>query len=125
MSTKITIIADNITLQAELNDSKTADKISEALPIDGIINTWGDEIYFDIKISSAQEPDARADVEIGELGFWPSGNAFCIFYGRTPASTDDKPRAASAVNIIGKVTDDAASLKGSKNGRPIRLQLSE
>jgi hypothetical protein len=58
---------------------------------------------------------------VGELGYWPPGSAFCIFFGRTPASTDDRPRAASAVNIIGKVLGDATVFKAVASGTKIRL----
>ncbi|MCP4727746.1 MAG: hypothetical protein GY863_22085 [bacterium] len=122
---KIRITAENIVISAELNDSATSMAILEALPIEGTVNTWGDEIYFTIPVDTEQENDARADVEIGELGYWPVGKAFCIFFGRTPASTDDKPRAASPVNIIGKTVDDAALLRPVKDGTAIKIELDE
>jgi len=81
---KITIIMEEIRLTATLNDSMTAEKIYEALPFEGIANTWGDEIYFNIPVSLEQGPDARAEVEVGELGYWPVASAFCIFFGPTP-----------------------------------------
>ena len=74
---KITITAGNVSLTAELNDNSTARQIWDALPLEGRANTWGDEIYFDIPVAAPQEPDARADVEVGELGYWPVGHAFC------------------------------------------------
>ncbi|MFC1553737.1 cyclophilin-like fold protein [candidate division KSB1 bacterium] len=120
----IKITAENITVNAELNNSPTAKAIVNALPIEGYVNTWGDEIYFEIPVDAGQESDARADVEVGELGFWPVGNAFCIFFGRTPASTDDKPRAASPVNIIGKVLDDVSVLKSVPDGAKILIERS-
>ena len=110
MAHPIIITAGSVIAEAELNDSLTAQVIREALPITGQAKTWGDEIYFKIPIQMEEAPDARADVEVGELGYWPMGEAFCIFFGPTPASTGAAPRAASPVNIVGRVPSDAASL---------------
>jgi hypothetical protein len=121
----ITISVEGISLSAELNESDTAQKIWNALPIEGRANTWGDEIYFEIPVVSEQESDARADVEVGELGYWPVGHAFCIFFGPTPASIGDQPRAASPVNILGHVLDDATTLKSVRSGSRIQIMRSE
>ncbi len=122
LSKKIKISVGNISLKAELNDSATADKIWKSLPLEGKANTWGDEIYFEIPVVIEQEPEAREDVDIGTLGYWPAGNAFCIFFGPTPVSTDDKPRAASPVNIFGKVVEDARELRKVSDGAIVRIE---
>jgi len=119
---KITITAGKVSAQAVLNDSPTATQIWEALPIEARGNTWGDEIYFSIPVKATPEKDAREIVAIGELGYWPPGTAFCIFFGPTPASTDNRPRAASAVNIIGKVVGDATLFKGVASGTRVKLE---
>ena len=119
---KITITAGKVSAQAVLNDSPTATQIWEALPIEARGNTWGDEIYFSIPVKATQEKDAREIVAVGELGYWPPGSAFCIFFGPTPASTDNRPRAASAVNIIGKVVGDATLFKGVASGTRVKLE---
>ena len=119
---QITITAGNVSLPAELNDTPTAQQIAAALPIEGRANIWGDEIYFEIPVIAEQEADARAGVEVGELGYWPVGHAFCIFYGPTPVSTDDKPRAYSPVNILGRVLGDATLFRGTPNGATVRLE---
>jgi hypothetical protein len=121
----ITISASGVSLPAELNDNPTAQQIAAALPIEGRANTWGDEIYFEIPVIAGQEPDARAEVEVGELGYWPMGHAFCIFFGPTPASTGDQPRAASPVNILGRVVGDATQFRGVSNGTVVRLEKSD
>jgi len=121
----ITISVEGISLSAELNESATAQKIWDALPIEGRANTWGDEIYFEIPVVAEQESDARADVEVGELGYWPVGHAFCIFFGPTPASTGDQPRAASPVNILGRAVDDATTLRAVKSGATVRITRFE
>jgi hypothetical protein len=109
-------------MQAELNDSPTAQAIVESLPITGRANTWGDEIYFEIPVQVAQAADARADVEVGELGYWPVGRAFCIFFGPTPASSSEQPRAASPVNIVGRVLGDATGFRRVSAGATVTLE---
>jgi uncharacterized protein len=119
---KIRITAGKVSAEATLNNSPTATQIWEALPIEGRGNTWGDEIYFSIPVGAKPEKDAREIVTVGELGYWPPGSAFCIFFGRTPASTDDRPRAASAVNILGRIQGDATVFKAVSSGTPVRLE---
>jgi len=122
---KIIISVEDLSVQAELNDTNTAEKIFKALPIEGTVNLWGDEIYFDIPLELDLENDARADVEVGELGYWPSGPAFCIFFGPTPVSRDEKPRAYSPVNIFGRIIGDTTQLKTVSNGSKIRITKPE
>ncbi len=106
-----------------LNQSETAQKIAEILPIEAHVQLWGDEIYFPIPLNMNEAPDATDDVEIGDLAFWPAGNAFCIFYGTTPASgADGKPKIASPGNIFGAVRpDDALLFKKAKIGEKITI----
>ena len=122
---RIRITAGSVSLDAVLHDTPTVDVLLAALPIEGRANIWGDEIYFDIGLNAAPESDARANVAVGELGYWPPGNAFCIFYGRTPASTGEEPMAASPVNILGEVIDDATLFKSVRNGEPVRLEPAD
>lgn len=122
MTQRITIAAGSVTMEAELNDSPTAHKIRDALPITGRANTWGDEIYFEIPVQAEQAADARADVEVGELGYWPVGSAFCIFFGPTPVSTGKKPRAASPVNIVGRVLGNATVFRQVRSEEIVTLK---
>jgi uncharacterized protein len=122
MSGKIRIKAGNVEADAVLNDSPTARKIWEALPIEARGNTWGDEIYFAIPVKSSLEKDAKELVEVGDLGYWPSGNAFCIFFGPTPVSRGNEVRPASAVNVIGKITADAKVFKKVADGVKVRIE---
>lgn len=110
---RIRIIAGSVTAEAELNDTKTADAIWEALPIEAQANIWGDEIYFAIPVEMDSE-DAQAVVNKGDLGYWPPGNAFCIFFGPTPASCGDEIRPASPVNVFGRLIGDPTVFKGVK-----------
>ena len=121
----IIISVNDIHVEAELGTSATAAKILEALPFESTVNTWGDEIYFTIPVAMQQEPDARAEVETGELAFWPMGKAFCIFFGPTPVSRDEKPRAYSPVNVFGRVLGDATAFKGIANGARIRVNRKQ
>ena len=121
MANRIAISAGSVTMEAELSDSPTAQKVWEALPITGRANTWGDEIYFTIPVQAEEEPDARADVGVGELGYWPVGSAFCIFFGPTPVSIGPEPRAASPVNILGRVMGDATEFRKVSSGTMVTL----
>jgi len=114
-----------VSVEAELNDGPTAQQVWDALPIQGTANTWGDEIYFGIPVVAEEEPDARADVEVGELGYWPVGRAFCIFFGPTPVSSGSKPRAYSPVNILGRVLGDATAFRAVQSGTTVRITRAE
>jgi hypothetical protein len=122
MEKKIKIRAGNVEAEAVLNDSLTAKNIWEALPIEAKANTWGDEIYFAIPVKAPLEKTAQELVEVGDLGYWPSGNAFCIFFGPTPMSRGQEIRPASAVNVIGRVSGDAKVFKKVPSGAKVRLE---
>src|SRR4030065_2373284 len=122
MEKKIRILVSDIKVEAELNESNTAQMIWEALPIEAKANVWGDEIYFSIPVKTGQEKGAREVVSSGELGYWPPGHAFCIFFGPTPASRGEEIRAASAVNVIGKVLSDPKVFLKVKEGVKITLE---
>jgi hypothetical protein len=122
---RITISVEDVVLTAELNESKTAQKIYDSLPLESTINVWGEEIYFDIPVALEPEPDARQDVEVGTLGYWPLGSAFCVFFGPTPASSDDQPRSYSPVNVFGHVIGDAKILKKVSGGSTVRVEKAQ
>jgi hypothetical protein len=116
---KIIIKADSVTALAELNESITAKKIASVLPITGSANLWGDEIYFAIPVHTGLEDDARKVVNIGDLGYWPQGDAFCIFFGLTPLSRKGEIKPASAVNLIGRIIGDPKIFKQIHSGTEI------
>jgi uncharacterized protein len=122
MERKIRIRGRQLTAEAELNESRTASLIWEALPIEGQANLWGEEIYFSIQVKAAPDAGAREEVSPGELGYWPPGSAFCIFFGPTPASRGNDIRAASPVNIIGQVLSDAKAFLSVKSGEALIIE---
>ena len=119
---KIIIKAGEIEARAELNESPTAGAIWQALPIEGSANTWGEEMYFRIPVSQGLERDARELVQLGDLGYWPQGEAFCIFFGATPISGPGEIRPASAVNIVGQLADDPKVFLSVNAGTSVRIE---
>ena len=119
---RIKIIAGDVSAVAELSSGKTSDAIWDALPSENTVNTWGDEIYFDIPVTSTLDETAKEVVEKGDLGYWPTGKAFRIFFGPTPASHGDEIRPASAVNIVGRVEGDTDVFKRVRDGENIKLE---
>jgi uncharacterized protein len=119
MERSITITAGTVKVSATLSACATADAIWNALPLKSTANTWGDEIYFDIPVQANLDDTAREVVEKGDLGYWPSGPAFCIFFGPTPMSRGNEIRPASSVNVFGKVAGDLSVLKKVRSGSAI------
>ena len=124
MSLPIKISIGDFLLNAELNDSSTAAAIAEALPIEGAGNRWGEEIYFVTTVHHDGEPNARAEMDVSELAYWPPGKAFCIFFGPTPASESDEPRAASPCNPIGRITGNCKALTNVSDSAPVRIEVA-
>ena len=118
---RIQIKINDINLTAMLLETPTADAIYHAIPIKGFSQIWGDEIYFEIPVTLGEEPEAKEEVEVGDLAFWPVGSAFCIFFVRTPVSRGNKPRAYSPVNVFGKIEDNPEVLKMVKSQSLIEI----
>ena len=121
MTKRIHITTGSASVEAELNDTETAQAIWNALPIKSRCNIWGNEIYFSVPIKLGPE-NAHEVVEMGDLGYWPPGAAFCIFFGTTPASRGQEIRPASAVNVFGRVIGDTIVLKKAKDGAEIVIE---
>ena len=121
---RIKITAGDVVAFAELNETATAQAIWNALPIEAQANTWGDEIYFSIPVY-LEEENAQQVVEKGDLGYWPVGNAFCIFFGRTPVSRGDEIRPASPVNVFGHLEGDPTIFKRVRSGENVLLERVE
>jgi hypothetical protein len=121
---RIKIMAGTVEALAELNETTTAQLIYDALPLAARANTWGDEIYFSIPVRCPAE-NAREIVDVGDLGYWQPGSAFCIFFGPTPASHGNEIRPASAVNVFGKVIGDATTFKQVGSGEQVCIEKAE
>jgi hypothetical protein len=120
MKRQIRITAGPVSALAELNTTKTAEAIWQALPLKAKASTWGDEIYFAIPVKMELE-NGQELVNLGDLGYWPEGNAFCIFFGPTPVSQGSEIRPASAVNIFGKLIDDPKVFQKVKRDEPVTI----
>ena len=119
---RIVIRIGPLAMEAELNETPTAQRITAALPLRTSFHTWGDEIYFAIPIDAELDESAQEVVELGDLGYWPPGKALCIFFGQTPMSQPGKIMPASAVNVIGKILGDATQLKQVMREREVVLE---
>ena len=125
MSAKIRIVLERGEIGATLDGSATAEAVRAALPLQGTVNRWGDEIYFSIPVMVEEAPDARQDMAVGELGYWPVGRAFCVFFGPTPVSTGPLPRAYSNVNPFGRLEGEEAAIRsllsGARDGETVSV----
>ena len=117
---EINITAGQVTVSASLNDTDTAALIWDALPIEASASTWGDEIYFGIPVAAGEEMGQEV-VELGDLGYWPPGSAFCMFFGPTPMSRGDEIRPASPVTVIGRMHGDSTVLKRVPSGASVLI----
>jgi hypothetical protein len=119
---QIKITAGDRSALATLNGSATADAVWSALPITARANRWGGEIYFEIPVRLPQAGDARDLLEPGELGYWPVGYAFCIFWGPTPASRGSEIRAYSPVNVFGRLEGDSQVFEPVPGGAAMTIE---
>jgi len=125
MASSIKITVDDLEFEGELNDTSTAGCIYDALPIENRASRWGDEIYFSTPVKADKNDPTRDEMAIGELAFWPQGRAFCIFWGPTPASIKDEPRAVSPVVPIGRLRGEIALLSRVADGQTIRVERAD
>lgn len=123
MPTEIVVVIDAMRVNGYLDDSPTAQALAAALPIEGRARLWGEEIYFPVdRVAAELDESAAVVVNVGDLGYWPTGRALCIFFGLTPGSVPGEIRPASAVNLIGRLTDDPCCLKLAPEGAPVRIE---
>ncbi len=121
---KISFTSGSITIEGILNETETAKKIWSSLPLDSSVNTWGDEIYFSVQVDNELE-NSQEIVDLGDIGFWPPGNAICLFFGPTPISSEGEIRPASSVNIVGKIIGNLEELKLIKSASKISVVKSD
>ena len=123
MPTEIVIIAENMRLEGFLSDTPTGKALADALPFAGEANRWGDEIYFPVPhVVQDLDDTATVKVDVGDLAYWPTGKAFCIFFGLTPTSVPGEIRPASAVNLVGKISGDPCCLTAVPEGAKVRVE---
>ncbi|MBA4423010.1 MAG: hypothetical protein C0390_07895 [Syntrophus sp. (in: bacteria)] len=122
MPIPIKITAGSVSLSAELDDTALAKSVAAKLPIETTPSEWGDEFYFGIPVRSDLDETATKKVKVGDIGFWPPGNAMAIFFGPTPMSSGADPVPASAVCLLGRITGDATLLKQARGARTIRIE---
>jgi hypothetical protein len=120
-SRRIRITAGSVAADAVLDDSATSGLVWDALPLAVAGETWGDEIYFRIPVNAKPEKP-RETVELGDLGYWPPGSAFCIYFGRTPSSQGEEIRPASPVNVFGKLAGDPTIFKKVRSGTQVKVE---
>lgn len=120
---QIQVTAGEVTVTATLNDSPTSDRFWDSLPIEGRVQTWGDEIYFSTPVEIPEDPEwSEETVELGAVAYWPSGNALCLFFGPTPMSVGEEIRPASAVNVMGMIDGDPTILKRVSSGTGVVVE---
>ncbi len=111
MSTAIVVEVAGLSLKAQLSDTAAARAVAEALPLTASMSRWGDEYYGSVGLDIPEDASAREEMWVGEIAYWRPGKALCVFFGPTPASTDQRPRAASPVLPLGTMPAADASLK--------------
>jgi hypothetical protein len=121
MADTIMIKVGAVAVQAQLNGTRTARALVEILPVKAKVNTWGDEIYFDVPLNMEIE-GGREVVDMGDVAYWPDGPSLCLFFGRTPASRGNEIRAASPVTVMGRIVGDPKILKSVKPGAAITVE---
>ena len=120
---KIKITAGDVVMEAEVKEDNFGDALLRILPLQASANTWGEEIYFAIPMEAGTEGELQETVELGDLGFWPPGKAFCIFFGATPMSSAGEIRPASAVYVFGKLVGDPKEFLKVRDGETVRIDI--
>ena len=119
---KLRIDAGKTVVTIELLDTVTSKALLAAAPFESRAQTWGEEVYFTTPVSAKLEPDARQVVEPGTVCFWTEGDALALPYGRTPISTDARPKLADPCNVVGKIIGDPKMLSRIKAGMPVKVE---
>ena len=124
LSMKIRMTMGPVEVEGELNDTGTARAIWEALPLSAPCGTWGGEIFFVIPVSQKLE-NAHETVEAGSICYYPPREAFCIFFGPTPASQGDEIRPSGPITVVGKIAGDPKVLYEVSPGTEVTIARAE
>ena len=119
---KIKIKFLNCSIDIDLYDTQTSNLIWESCPIESVISTWGDEVYFDTKIQTIKEENAKDIINKGEIAFWVEGSSIAIGFGPTPISHDNEIRLVTKTNIIGKTSSDLSLLSMVNSGEIVIVE---
>ena len=125
MQKKCKICIKNYEIIVDLNDSETAKKIWESLPINSKANVWGEEVYFYISVSAALEKNAKDVINFGEIVYWSAGKAIAIGFGKTPISVESEIRLADKCNVWGTTSFDLKKLKDVELGCEVLVEKYE
>ena len=119
---KLKMTFGKLVLEAELLDTATAQAIWAALPFEARANTWGEEVYFSTPVTVSEEANAKTVMQLGELAYWPPGNAIAIGFGRTPVSQANEIRLASPCNVWGTALGDVKQLGAVRAGSAVKVE---
>ena len=118
---KLRIAAAGVSLEIVLKETPTAKAVFAAAPFEARASTWGEEVYFTTPVRAKLEPDAQQIVEPGTVCFWTEGDALALPYGRTPISTDERPKLASRCNVVGRIEGDAGMIGKIRSGEKLTV----
>ena len=121
---KVRILAGKARFEIALDDTPTAQALLEALPFESVAQTWGEEVYFEAPVNANLEPEARQTVEPGTVCFWVEGSALALPWGRTPISTDARPKLVSPCNVLGRILGDAQALAQVNSGDRVKVEAA-
>ncbi|HXU43049.1 MAG TPA: cyclophilin-like family protein [Burkholderiales bacterium] len=118
---KLRLSSPGVNILLELRDTPTAHAVFEAAPFEARAQTWGEEVYFETPVKAKLEADAKQVVDPGTVCFWTQGDALALPFGRTPISTDARPKLANPCNVLGFLPE-FASLRKIKPGDKVRVE---
>jgi uncharacterized protein len=118
---KLSLAFKTARIEVQLLETPTAQALWAALPFDATAQTWGEEVYFATPVKIALERDAKQIVDPGTACFWTEGDALALPYGRTPISSDERPKLANRCNVVGKVVGDPRQLARVRSGEAVRV----
>jgi hypothetical protein len=119
---KLALTFETLRIEIELLDTLTSNAIIDALPFKSQAQTWGEEVYFGTPVKARLEKDACQVVAAGTVCFWTEGDAIALPYGRTPISSDERPKLASRCNLLGKIVGDPRRLAAVKAGEEVTVE---
>ena len=119
---KLRLEAGEVRIDIDLLETETAKALAAAAPFESVAQTWGEEVYFATPVTAALEPGAKQVVDPGTVCFWTQGDALALPYGRTPISTDERPKLANPCNVVGKLMGNPKDLARIRSGQKIRVE---